>query len=131
LRANPAVFSTGDGKGVVYIRPVVFAQNKPVILHELLHAYHFAVLGFDRAEIKVAYQHARNAGHFPERFLAAHFLQNEQEFFAVTATLYLFGDIQQPPFSCTALSQLDEAYLAFLSTTFGPHTCHAGAVELK
>ena len=41
----------------------------------------------------------------------------------MTATLYLFGDIQQPPFSCAALAKLDRDYLGFLNAQFGPHRC--------
>jgi hypothetical protein len=83
------------------------------------------VLHLDRPEIQQAYQHARQDGVFPARFQSTHFLENGKEFFAVTGTLYLFGDIQQPPFSCAALARLDAAYLAFLSEQFGPHACHA------
>ena len=53
----------------------------------------------------------RNEGDaFPARFQSSHFLENGKEFFAVTGTLYLFGDIQQPPFSCAALDKLDADY---------------------
>ena len=125
LRGNPGMFAVRGGVGAVYVRPIVFASNRPILLHELLHAYHFNVLGMGRPEIRQEYARVKNAHLFPARFQTAHFLENDKEFFAVTATLYLFGDIQQPPFSCTALSKLDAAYLAFLDAQFGPHKCQA------
>jgi hypothetical protein len=125
LRGNPGIFAVRAGAGAVYIRPVAFAPNKPILLHELLHAYHFRVLRLERPEIQQAYQHARQDGVFPASFQSAHFLENAKEFFAVTGTLYVFGDIQQPPFSCAALARLDAGYLAFLAEQFGPHACHA------
>jgi hypothetical protein len=37
--------------------------------------------------------------------------------------LYLFGNIQQPPFNCMALSRLRPQYLKFLENQFGPPRC--------
>jgi hypothetical protein len=127
LRGNPGIFSVRGGSGAVYVRPIVFDANKPIVLHELLHAYHFRVLRLDRPEIQQAYEHARHSDAFPAHFQSSHFLENGKEFFAVTGTLYLFGDIQQPPFSCAALAKLDAGYLAFLAAQFGPHACRRAA----
>jgi hypothetical protein len=129
LRGNPGIFAVRGGNGAVYVQPVSFPANKPILLHELLHAYHFGTLGLNRPEIVQAYQRIRiRAGdRFPAQYRSAHFLENDKEFFAVTGTLYLFGDIQQPPFSCTALAKLGEDYLAFLAAQFGPHACHGPA----
>jgi hypothetical protein len=125
LRGNPGIFAVRGDAGAVYIRPIVFDADKPILLHELLHAYHFRVLHMDRPEIAQAYREVKASSVFPARFQSSHFLENEKEFFAVTGTLYLFGDIQQPPFSCSALDRLPAAYLAFLAAQFGPHQCHA------
>jgi hypothetical protein len=125
LQGKRGVFAVRRGVGVVYLRPMVFPPNTPVLLHELLHAYHFNVLGKDRPEIGQEYRRVKDAGLFPPRFEAAHFMENEKEFFAVTASMYLFGDIQQPPFRCAVLAKLDEAYLAFLGAQFGPARCPA------
>lgn len=125
LRGNPGIFAVRRDAGAVYIRPIVFEPNKPILLHELLHAYHFRVLHMDRPEIAQAFREIKASNVFPARFQSSHFLENEKEFFAVTGTLYLFGDIQQPPFSCAALDRLPAAYLAFLAAQFGPHQCHA------
>lgn len=125
LRGNAGIFAVRQGVGAVHVQPIVFGANRPILLHELLHAYHFNVLGMGRPEIQQEYRRVKNSDLFPARFQSSHFLENHKEFFAVTATLYLFGDLQQPPFTCTALSKLDAGYLAFLNAQFGPHTCPA------
>lgn len=124
LRGNPGIFAVRGGAGAVYIQPIAFPANKPILLHELLHAYHFGTLGLQRPEIVQAFQRARDSVLFPPQFRSSHFLENGKEFFAVTGTLYLFGDIQQPPFSCAALERLGGDYLAFLAQQFGEHACH-------
>lgn len=125
LRGNPGMFAVRNGSGAVHLRPTVFSAERPIVLHELLHAYHFEVLGLGRPEIRQEFLRIKGSSPFPARFQSAHFLENDKEFFAVTATLYLFGDIQQPPFACAALLKLDPAYLAFLSGQFGPGRCSA------
>lgn len=129
LQGKRGLFLVRRGVGAVYLRPMVFPPNTPVLLHELLHAYHFNVLGKDRPEIAQEYRRVKDTGLFPPRFEAAHFMENEKEFFAVTASLYLFGDIQQPPFRCAVLAKLDEGYLAFLGAQFGPARCPALAAR--
>jgi hypothetical protein len=125
LQGKRGAFIVRRGIGAVHLRPMVFPPNTPVLLHELLHAYHFNVLGRDRPEIQQEYRRVKDTGLFPPRFEAAHFMENDREFFAVTASLYLFGDIQQPPFRCAVLAKLDAGYLAFLEAQFGPARCPA------
>jgi len=123
LRGNPGIFAVRDGVASVYVQPIEFPPNKPILLHEFLHAYHFRVIRLDRPEIQEEFQLVKHSSLFPERFQSAHFLENAKEFFAVTGTLYLFGNIQQPPFDCTALSRLRPQYLKFLADQFGPPRC--------
>lgn len=58
------------------------------VLHELAHAYHDQVLGFDHAEIKAAWQKARDAGkyqrvlHIDGRETRHYALTDQKEFFA-------------------------------------------------
>lgn len=124
VRGNPGLFYIRDGVGAVRIQPIVFAANKPIMLHELLHAYHFYVLSLRNPAIVDAFDAASRSGVYPAQFQRAHFLQNEKEFFAVTSTIYLFGKIQQPPFNCETLSKTAPAYLSFLERTFGRHECN-------
>jgi hypothetical protein len=123
LRGNPGIFAVRNGVPSVYVRPLDFPPNKPILLHEFLHAYHFGVIHLDRAEVQEEFQLTKRSSLFPARFQSSHFLENAKEFFAVTGTLYLFGNIQQPPFDCTALSRLRPQYLAFLREQFGPSHC--------
>jgi len=124
LRGNPGIFAVRDGVASVFVQPIEFPSDKPILLHEFLHAYHFRVIHLDRPEIEEEFQLVKHSNLFPARFQTSHFLENAKEFFAVTGTLYLFGNIQQPPFDCTALSRLRPQYLKFLDSQFGPPRCH-------
>lgn len=123
IKGNPGVFRVDRGAGAVFVRPEPFPANKPILLHELLHAYHFNVLGLRNGAIVQGFDAASAAGVYPPAFQRAHFLENPKEYFAVTGTIYLVGTIQQPPFNCAVLAKNDPAYLAFLAATFGPHDC--------
>jgi hypothetical protein len=126
LRGQPGIFSVRGGEGIVLVRPIQFPPNKPILLHELLHAYDFKVLHMDDPKVAATYRRVKDSDLFPAQFQSSHFLANAKEFFAVTGTLYLFGDIQQPPFSCASLARLGQDYLDFLAAQFGPHSCKAG-----
>lgn len=94
LTAQAGAFSIVDGRGDVRIRPVRFDSERPIILHELLHAYHFFKLGLDHPEVISAYRAALAAN---DSAVRVYFLANAKEFFAVTASFYLVGAIKQPP----------------------------------
>jgi hypothetical protein len=123
LRGNPGIFAVRDGVPSVHVQPIEFPASKPILLHEFLHAYHFRVIHLDRPEIQEEFQLVKHSSLFPARFQSSHFLENAKEFFAVTGTLYLFGNIQQPPFDCKALSRLRPQYLKFLESQFGAPRC--------
>lgn len=123
LRGNPGVFTVRDGEGVIAVQPAAFPDNKPILLHEFLHAYHCHVLTLNNRAIRDGFDAAKRAGVYPQAYQQSHFLENPKEYFAVTSTIYLFGNIQQPPFNCELLAKTDPAYLAFLDTTFGHHDC--------
>lgn len=124
MRGNPGQYTNQAGSWLVAIRPMVFPENKPILLHELLHAYHFKVLTLNNQEILDAYQKAKQSDMYPSNFQSSHFLENAKEYFAITGTVYLFGAIQQPPFNCDVLSRSEPEYVAFMTKTFGTHTCH-------
>jgi hypothetical protein len=123
LRGQPGIFTVRGGEGVVLVRPIQFPANKPILLHELLHAYDFRMFRMSDPTVAATYTRVKDSGLFPAQFQSSHFLANAKEFFAVTGTLYLFGDIQQPPFRCASLAKLGQDYLDFLATRFGPHSC--------
>jgi hypothetical protein len=102
----------------VSIEDAVAAPQKPIVLHELLHAYHWYRIpgGFNNPEILTFYQRARSGQRYPE---SAYVVKNVQEFFAVTASLYLWGHVDREPFSRENLKARQPVYYAWLGQFFG------------
>lgn len=123
LTSQPGIF-TGRNGGEVRLQPAIFTRKRPVLLHELLHAYHFYTLTLQNKDVTAAFEMARNDPDFA-KFRRAHFLQNAKEFFAVTASIYLSGDVQQPPFTCAAFAGKYPAYMQFLEGQFGKRPCQS------
>lgn len=117
--ANPAAAKAGPGhyssKTGIDLRVKALEPDKPIILHELLHAYHDRMIpdGFDNPDIKQFF----NIG---QRVWPAdsYMMSNGHEFFAVTASVYLFGDIDRPPFSRSRLRENQPRYYQWLATLF-------------
>lgn len=93
----------GDGGGHfsskvegVTVDATVVAPEKPVLLHELLHAYHFRVLpgALQNPDLARFCDIARQNELYPPD---SYVLKNIQEFFAVTGSLYLWGNVDRPP----------------------------------
>jgi hypothetical protein len=123
LSGNPGFYTQERDRGVVLIQPIAFPDNKPILLHELLHAYHLQTLPLPTPEIRSAYEDAIRTDLYPASFRSAHFLDNPREYFAVIGTIYLFGQIQQPPYDCKIPAARQPQFLAFLAAQFGPHEC--------
>jgi len=104
-------------KGVA-VDIAVQAPEKPVVLHEMLHAYHWWLLpdGFKNAEIEQFYERARDGAFYPS---GAYVLKNVQEFFAVTASLYLWGNVDRPPHDRKTLHDKQPVYYQWLGDQFG------------
>jgi hypothetical protein len=83
-----------------------------MVLHELAHAYHDRVLGFDDAAVKEAYERALSAGKYAEvlrvggRRARAYALSNPQEFFAEASEAF-FGTNDFYPFVRAELADYD------------------------
>jgi len=122
LRDEAGRYSRMDGEWRVRVRPSEMSPIRPIILHELLHAYHHQVLSLDNPEILHAFHDAHSSNLYP-RYRSAHFLDNEKEYFAVIGSIYLFGRIQQPPFTCELPATLQPEFIKFLEQQFGPHEC--------
>jgi hypothetical protein len=102
----------------ITISNVALAPQKPILLHELLHAYHFHVLpgAFRNADVLTYYNRARRGRRYqPDAYV----LKNVQEFFAVTASLYLWGSVDRPPSTRERLKTAQPAYYAWLGQLFG------------
>jgi hypothetical protein len=93
-------------------------SQKPILLHELLHAYHWHVLTgrFRNADVLKYFDRARSAGLYPQ---GSYVLTNVQEFFAVTASLYLWGHVDRPPFTRETLKAKQPVYYAWLGQLLG------------
>lgn len=99
----------------------VQVPEKPVVLHEMLHAYHWWVLpdGFKNAEVEQFYERARDGAFYPPD---SYVLKNVQEFFAVTASLYLWGNVDRPPHDRKTLHDKQPVYYKWLGDQFGVAT---------
>ena len=115
--ANPKQTKTGPGHYAratgIDLRMPLLEPNSPILLHELLHAYHHQQLpyGFDNADIEKFYERAKGAG-WPEE---SYMMSNHREFFATTASVYLFGDIPRPPESRKELRTRQPQYYQWLA----------------
>jgi len=102
----------------VTINAAVQAPEKPIVLHELLHAYHFRVLPgrFANPDILHFYQTALDNNLYKA---GAYVTKDVQEYFAVTGSLYLWGNVDRPPFNRDNLKARQPEYYAWLGQLFG------------
>jgi hypothetical protein len=111
-----------DGRQIVELKAARLPQDRPILLHELLHAYHGLKLG-PTPMIRDSYQQALRNG-FYQQYAKAHFLENPREYFAVIGSIFLYGKrIDQPPFDCSLPVKFQPEFIAFLTGQFGPHSC--------
>jgi len=104
--------------GVVKIRPSLLDPERPILLHELLHAYHAQIIpqGFRAPAILYYYDLAKKEPLYP---IDAYLMTNEREFFAVTASVFLYGKADQEPFTRSNLKQKQPEYYSYLVWLFG------------
>jgi hypothetical protein len=116
---TPGLYTGRGGGSVKVSAAIVRTGHKPVLLHELMHAYHDqrmeqgfrnpAILGFfKRAETLPAYA------------AQSHMMSNEKEFFACAATTYLFGVTAQEPFRREKVRETQPDFYDYLIRLFGP-----------
>jgi hypothetical protein len=95
-----------------------------MVLHELAHAYHDQVLGFDNAEVRACYQHAIAAKlydsvlHYDGRKVRAYAAENEKEYFAESTEAY-FGSNDFFPFVRAELKDHDPKMYDLLEKVWG------------
>jgi hypothetical protein len=117
--ANPANAKFGPGHygsaTGVDLRVKLLEADKPIILHELLHAYHDRLVpeGFKNPDIRRFFENGKAL--WPAD---SYMLSNNREFFAMTASVYLFGDIDRPPFSRAELRSKQPQYYRWLAALF-------------
>ena len=85
------------------------------MLHELLHAYHAGMLprGFKNPDVLLHYNLAKGEKLYPAD---AYLLTNEKEFFAVTASVFLYG--KDGRFTRSDLKQKQPDYYKYLVRLF-------------
>ena len=72
--------------------------------------------GYRNGDILTYFDRARSNGLYPRD---AYVLKDVQEFFAVTASLYLWRHVDRPPFSREKLKAAQPVYYAWLGQLFG------------
>jgi len=96
-----------------------------VILHELAHAYHDQVLGFDEPQIRRAFENFKRSGHGEDALLyngkrVRHYgLTNQKEFFAEMTEAY-FGLNDFFPFNRAEQMTAEPEIYELMATVWGP-----------
>jgi hypothetical protein len=111
--AAPA-HSAGKEKGIDFQLDAL-DPKKPVLLHELLRAFHEQKLRSSDTIINDAYQASRASGVWPAD---SAMMKSPQEFFAATATVYLAGAIDTPPVTPGRLHEAQPEYWKWLGEVF-------------
>ncbi len=103
----------------------MWAKHPYVVLHELAHAYHDQVLGFDHPEIRAAYEDIKKRGVYESVLLytgrkVRHYaLTNHKEYFAESTEAYL-GVNDFYPFVRAELKEIDPRMFAIQQKVWGP-----------
>jgi hypothetical protein len=121
----------GKVRGVQVASSIIADRHKPVLLHELLHAYHDQRLeeGFRNADILKYFDRARRMTAYGPK---SHMMENEREFFACSATTYLYGVTGQEPFQRGKVKNNQPEFFAYLQALFGPTAgSYAGSLTGK
>jgi len=107
------------------LRFIAWSKDQPsMILHELAHAYHDQVLGFDNAEVVAAYEQARRAGIYEAvlylngRTQRHYALTDAKEYFA-ELTESFFGTNDFYPFVRAELKVHDPAGYGLIARMWG------------
>ena len=108
-----------------FVSPVFEYEQPLAVLHELSHAYHDQVLGFDEPRIKKAWKHFVDSGkyksvlHINGRQRQHYALTNQMEFFAEMTESY-FGMNDFYPFNSAELQRDEPEIYKLLQDVWGP-----------
>jgi hypothetical protein len=120
---NPDIvdLAADSGRGVIMVRPSMTQHtDDPILLHEFLHAFngHLMSLGFDNLGIKAFYAEAKGKNVFGDK--KSYTMFNAQEFFAVTASIFLAGkESMHEPKTRAVLKEKMPDYYKYLVGVFG------------
>jgi hypothetical protein len=114
--SDPVDLAEDTRRGVVMVRPPVLDPRRPVLLHELLHAFHAHMMpqGVQNPAILLYYKVAKNQHLYPDD---TYLLTNEKEFFAVTASVFLYGN--DGPITRQGVKEKQPDYFKYLVWLFG------------
>jgi hypothetical protein len=92
--------------------------DNPVLLHELLHVYHHSQLpdGRQNRDVLRFYERAKASGEFPAD---AYMLTNAGEYFAMTASVVLYGRASRPPSTRDTVKRTQPQAYAWIVREFG------------
>ncbi len=108
-----------------FLAPFDLHRMPWVVLHELAHAYHDQVLGFDEPRLLAAWQKFRDSGNYKSVLtsygaMREHYgLNNVKEFFAELTESY-FGSNDFFPFVAGELKQAEPGIFALMGEIWGP-----------
>jgi hypothetical protein len=108
-----------------FLSPFENHRQPWAVLHELAHAYHDQVLGFDDPRIRAAYEKFRDSGKYksvltsPGPMREHYALTNEKEFFSEMTECY-FGTNDFYPFVAGELKQAEPEIFNLLRDIWGP-----------
>lgn len=116
---TPGRYSGRGEQSVQLSTGIVTTGRKPVLLHELMHAYHDQRIerGYGNRKILAYYQEAQGLKTYASK---SHMMANEKEFFACAATAYLFGVTAQEPFRREKVREAQPGFHDYLKSLFGP-----------
>lgn len=126
---TPGIYEREQGGRVQVSAAILGTGKKPVLLHELLHAYHDQVVadGFRNAEIRRHFEQAKELKVYAER---SHMMKNDREFFACAATTFLNGVTAQEPFVRAKVREHQPDLHQFLQRLLGPEAgAYAGSLQ--
>ena len=121
--ATNGEYTQNDKRPCLRIKPIALQEERAIILHELMHAYHHQVLKQVTPDIDGAYARAKLDGVYPPEYRNAAFLVNSREYFANMATTFLLGKSERAPFSCSVIIKAQPKFVTYLASIFGEHPC--------
>ena len=104
-------------RGVFFQRSTIPPDN-PVLLHELIHRWHFDHMagGRQNPDVLRFFAQAQKSGHYPAQ---AYLFENPAEFFAMMASTALHGRTARPPFQRDNVRRKSPELYAFIVREFG------------
>ncbi len=117
-----------------FARPRQVNEQPWVVLHELAHAYHDQVLGFDDPRILAAYEKYKQSGHgehvllYDGTYTRHYALTNPKEFFAEFTETY-FGLNDFFPFNRAELKTAEPEIYALMAGIWGPIQTRPAALD--